>query len=107
MKNNTNHTIATLFNELSSGRSIDLDYNNRSYTFTRQNDNEMLVYYISDMGSELMGHFKVEPNRKDITFVFWELEKPKDTEYPITDLKQLDGLGTYLKFDTIVNELNE
>ena len=30
MENNTNHTIATLFNELSSGRSIDLDYNNRS-----------------------------------------------------------------------------
>ena len=107
MKNNTNHKIATLFNELSSGQSIDLDYNNRSYTFTRQNDNEMLVYYINDMSSELMGHFRVEPNRTDVTFVFWELEKPKDTEYPITDLKQLDGLGIYLQFDTIVNELNE
>lgn len=107
MKNNTNHKIVTLFNELSSGRSIDLDYNNRSYTFTRQNDSKMLVYYINDMGSELMGHFRVEPNRKDITFIFWELEKPKDTEYPITDLKQLDGLGVYLQFNTIVNELNE
>ena len=107
MKNNTNHTIATLFNELSSGRSIDLDYNNRSYSFTRQNDNEMLVYYINDMGSELMGHFRIESNRSDITFIFWELEKPKDTEYPITDLKQLDGLGLYLQFDKIVNEANE
>lgn len=107
MKNNTNHTIANLFNELTSGRSIDLDYNNRSYTFTRQNDNEMLVYYINDMGSELMGHFKVEPNRKDVTFVFWELNKPNDSEYPITDLEQLDGLGIYLQFDTIVNEANE
>ena len=107
MKNNTNHKISKLFNELSSGRSIDLDYNNRQYSFTRQNDNEMLVYYINDMGSELMGHFRVEPNRKDITFIFWELEKPKDSEYPITDLKQLDGLGIYLQFDTIVNELNE
>ena len=107
MKNNTNHTIATLFNELSSGRSIDLDYNNRSYSYTRQNDNEMLVYYINDMGSELMGHFRIESNRSDITFIFWELEKPKDTEYPITDLKQLDGLGLYLQFDKIVNEANE
>ena len=107
MKNNTNHTIVNLFNELSSGQSIDLDYNNRSYTFTRQNDNEMLVYYINDMGSELMGHFRIESNRSDITFIFWELEKPKDSEYPITDLKQLNGLGIYLQFNKIVNELNE
>ena len=107
MKNNTNHTIATLFNELSSGQSIDLDYHNRKYTFTRQNDNEMLVYYINDMGNELMGNFRVEPNRTDITFIFWELEKPKDSEFPIVDLKQLDGLGVYLQFDSIVNELNE
>ena len=107
MKNNKNHTIAKLFNELSSGRSIDLDYNNRSYTFTRQNDNEMLVYYINDMGSELMGHFRVEKNRKDITFIFWELEKPNDSEYPIVNMEQLDGLGLYLQFDTIVNEANE
>ena len=106
MKNNKNHKIATLFNELTSGHSIDLDYNNRSYTFTRQNDDKMLVYYINDMGNELMGHFRVEPNRKDITFIFWELNKPNDSEFPITDLKQLDGLGTYLEFDTIVNELN-
>ena len=107
MKNNTNHKIVTLFNELSSGQSIDLDYNNRSYTFTRQNDNEMLVYYINDMGNELMGHFRVESNRSDITFIFWELEKPKDTEYPITDLKQLNGLGIYLQFNKIVNEANQ
>ena len=107
MKNNTNHTIAKLFNELSSGRSIDLDYNNRSYTLTRQNDNEMLVYYINDMGSELMGHFRIESNRSDITFIFWELEKPKDSEYPITDLKQLNGLGIYLQFNKIVNEANQ
>lgn len=107
MKNNTNHTIAKLFNELSSGRSIDLDYNNRSYTFTRQNDNEMLVYYINDMGSELMGHFRVESNRTDVTFVFWELEKTKDSEYPIVNMEQLDGLGVYLQFNTIVNEANE
>ena len=107
MKNNTNHTIVNLFNELTSGRSIDLDYNNRSYTFTRQNDDEMLVYFSNGLGSEIMGNFRVEPNRKDITFIFWELEKPKDSEYPITDLKQLDGLGVHLQFDTIVNELNE
>ena len=107
MKNNTNHTIAALFNELTSGQAIDLDYNNRSYTFTRQNDNEMLVYFSNGLGSELMGHFRVEPNRKDITFIFWELEKPNDSEYPITDLEQLDGLGIYLQFDTIVNEANE
>ena len=107
MKNNTNHTIAKLFNELSSGRSIDLDYNNRSYSFTRQNDSTILVYFSNGLGSELMGHFRVESNRSDITFIFWELEKPKDTEYPITDLKQLDGLGIYFQFDTIVNELNE
>lgn len=107
MKNNKNHAIGTLFNELSSGQSIDLDYNNRSYTFTRQNDNEMLVYYINDMGNELMGHFRVEPNRKDITFIFWELEKPNDSEYPITDLEQLDGLGLYLQFNNIVNEANK
>lgn len=107
MKNNTNHKIATLFNELSSGQSIDLDYNNRSYTFTRQNDNEMLVYYINDMGSELMGHFRVESNRKDITFIFWELEKPNDSEYPIVNMEQLDGLGLYLQFNRIVNEANE
>lgn len=107
MKNNTNHAIAKLFNELSSGQSIDLDYNNRSYTFTRQNDNEMLVYYINDMGSELMGHFRVEPNRKDITFIFWELEKPNDSEYPIANMEQLDGLGLYLQFDKIVNAANE
>ena len=106
MKNNTNHTIVNLFNELTSGRSIDLDYNNRSYTFTRQNDDEMLVYFSNGLGSEIMGNFRVEPNRKDITFIFWELEKPKDSEYPITDLKQLDGLGVHLQFDTIVNELN-
>lgn len=106
MKNNINHTIATLFNELSSGQSIDLDYNNRSYTFTRQNDNEMFVYYINDMGNELMGNFRVEPNRKDITFIFWELEKPNDPEFPITDLEQLDGLGLYLQFNKIVNEAN-
>lgn len=107
MKNNTNHKIATLFNELSSGRSIDLDYNNRSYTFTRQNDNEMLVYYINDMGSELMGHFRVEENRKDITFIFWELEKINDSEFPIVNMEQLDGLGLYLQFNKIVNEANE
>lgn len=107
MKNNTNHKIATLFNELSSGQSIDLDYNNRSYTFTRQNDNGMLVYYINDMGSELMGHFRVESNRKDITFIFWELEKPNDSEYPIVNMEQLDGLGLYLQFNRIVNEANE
>lgn len=107
MKNNTNHTIAKLFNELSSGRSIDLDYNNRKYSFTRQNDNEMLVYYISDMGNELVGHFRVEPNRKDITFIFWELNKPNDSEYPIIDLEQLNGLGLYLQFDKIVNKANE
>ena len=107
MENNTNHKIAKLFNELSSGQSIDLDYNNRSYTFTRQNDNEMLVYYINDMGSELMGHFRVEPNRKDITFIFWELNKPNDSEYPIVNMEQLDGLGLYLQFDKIVNEANE
>lgn len=107
MKNNTNHTIAKLFNELSSGRSIDLDYNNRSYTFTRQNDNGMLVYYINDMGSELMGHFRVEENRKDITFIFWELNKPNDSEYPIVNMEQLDGLGLYLQFNKIVNEANK
>ena len=107
MKNNTNHTIVNLFNELTSGRSIDLDYNNRSYTFTRQNDDEILVYFSNGLGSELMGHFRVESNRSDITFIFWELEKPKNTEYPITDLKQLDGLGVYLQFNTIVNEINE
>ena len=107
MKNNTNHKIATLFNELSSGRSIDLDYNNRSYTFTRQNDNEMLVYFSNGLGNEIMGHFRVETNRKDITFIFWELNKENDSEYPITDLEQLDGLGIYLQFDTIVNEANE
>lgn len=107
MKNNINHTIATLFNELSSGQAIDLDYNNRSYTFTRQNDNEMLVYFSNGLGSEIMGNFRVEPNRKDITFIFWELEKPNDSEFPITDLEQLDGLGIYLQFDTIVNEANE
>lgn len=107
MKNNKNHKIATLFNELSSGKSIDLDYNNRSYTFTRQNDNEMLVYYINDMGSELMGHFKVEPNRKDITFIFWELEKINDSEFPIVNMEQLDGLGLYLQFNKIVNEANK
>ena len=107
MKNNTNHTIAKLFNELSSGRSIDLDYNNRSYTFTRQNDNEMLVYYINDMGSELMGHFRVEPNKTDVTFVFWELEKTNDSEYPIVNMEQLDGVGLYLQFNKIVNEANE
>lgn len=107
MKNNTNHKIATLFNELSSGRSIDLDYNNRSYTFTRQNDNEMLVYYINDMGSELMGHFRVEENRKDITFIFWELNKPNDSEFPIVNMEQLDGLGLYLQFNNIVNEANK
>lgn len=107
MKNNTNHTIATLFNELTSGRSIDLDYNNRSYTFTRQNDNEMLVYFSNGLGSEIMGHFRVEPNRKDVTFIFWDLSKETDPEYPITDLEQLDGLGIYLQFDTIVNEANE
>lgn len=107
MKNNTNHTIAKLFNELTSGRSIDLDYNNRSYTFTRQNDNKMLVYYISDMGSELMGHFRVEPNRKNVTFIFWELEKPNDPEYPIDDIEQLNGLGLFLQFNKIVNEANE
>ena len=28
MKNNTNHTIVKIFNELLNGRSIDLDYNN-------------------------------------------------------------------------------
>lgn len=106
MKNNTNHTIAKLFNELSSGQSIDLDYNNRSYTFTRQNDNEMLVYYINDMGNELMGNLRVEPNRKDITFIFWELEKINDPEYPIVNMEQLDGLGLYLQFDKIVNEAN-
>ena len=32
MKNNTNHTIAKIFNELLNGRSIDLDYNNHQYT---------------------------------------------------------------------------
>lgn len=106
MKNNKNHTIAKLFNELSSGQSIDLDYNNRSYTFTRQNDNEMLVYYINDMGSELMGHFRVESNRTDVTFVFWELEKPNDSEFPIVNMEQLDGLGLYLQFNKIVNEAN-
>ena len=107
MKNNTNHTIAKLFNELSSGRSIDLDYNNRSYSFTRQNDSTILVYFSNGLGSELMGHFRVESNRSDITFIFWELEKPKDTEYPITDLKQLNGLGIYLQFNKIVNEANQ
>lgn len=107
MKNNTNYTIANLFNELTSGRSIDLDYNNRSYTFTRQDDSKMLVYFSNGLGSEIMGHFRVEPNRKDITFIFWELEKPNDSEYPITNLEQLDGLGIYLQFDTIVNEANE
>ena len=107
MKNNTNHKISKLFNELSSGRSIDLDYNNRSYTFTRQNDDTMLVYFSNGLGSELMGHFRVEPNRKDITFIFWELEKPNDSEYPITDLKQLNGLGIYLQFNKIVNEANQ
>ena len=107
MKNNTNHKIVTLFNELTSGRSIDLDYNNRSYTFTRQNDNEMLVYYINDMGSELMGHFRVEPNKTDVTFVFWELEKTNDSEYPIVNMEQLDGVGLYLQFNKIVNEANE
>ena len=107
MKNNKNHTIATLFNELSSGRSIDLDYNNRSYSFTRQNDSTILVYFSNGLGSELMGHFRVESNRSDITFIFWELEKPKDTEYPITDLKQLNGLGIYLQFNKIVNEANQ
>ena len=107
MKNNTNHTIAKLFNELSSGRSIDLDYNNRSYSFTRQNDSTILVYFSNGLGSELMGHFRVEPNRKDITFIFWELEKPNDSEYPITDLEQLNGLGIYLQFNKIVNEANQ
>src|SRR5699024_11282133 len=98
--------FATLFNELSSGRSIDLAYDNRSYTCTCQNDNEMLVYFSNGLGNELMGHFGVEPNRKDITFVFWELEKPNDSEFPIVNIEQLDGLGIYLQFDTIVNELN-
>ena len=107
MENNTNHTIAKLFNELSSGRSIDLDYKNRSYTFTRQNDWEMLVYFSNGLGSELMGHFRVEPNRKDITFIFWELNKPNDSEYLIVNMEQLDGLGLYLQFDKIVNEANE
>ena len=107
MKNNTNHTIAKLFNELSSGRSIDLDYNNRSYSFTRQNDSTILVYFSNGLGSELMGHFRVEPNRRDITFIFWELEKPNDSEYPITDLEQLNGLGIYLQFNKIVNEANQ
>ena len=107
MKNNTNHKIVTLFNELSSGQSIDLDYNNRSYTFTRQNDSEMLAYYSNGLGSEIMGHFRVEPNRKDITFIFWELNKPNDSEYPTVNMEQFDGLGVYLQFNTIVNEANE
>ena len=107
MKNNTNHKISKLFNELSSGRSIDLDYNNRQYSFTRQNDNEMLVYFSNGLGSELMGHFRVEPNRKDITFIFWELNKPNDSEYPIVNMEQLDGLGLYLQFNKIVNEANQ
>ena len=67
----------------------------------------MLVYYINDMGSELMGHFRVEPNRKDITFIFWELNKPNDSEYPIVNMEQLDGLGLYLQFNKIVNEANK
>ena len=29
MKNNTNYTIASIFNELLNGRSIDLDYKDR------------------------------------------------------------------------------
>ena len=103
MKNNTNHTIAKIFNELLNGRSIDLDYNNRRYTFTRQNDNEMLLNF----ESEIIGHFRVEQNRTNITFVFWDLSKPKDPTYPVTDLKQLDGLGIYLQFDIIVKERNE
>ena len=107
MKNNRNHAIAKLFNELSSGQSIDLDYNNRSYSFTRQNDNEMLVYFSNGLGSEIMGHFRVEPNRKDITFIFWELNKPNDSEFPIVNMEQLDGLGLYLQFNKIVNEANK
>lgn len=55
MKNNTNHKIATLFNELSSGQSI----------------------------------------------------KPNDSEFPIVNMEQLDGLGLYLQFNRIVNEANE
>ena len=30
-----------------------------------------------------------------------------NTNHTINDLKQLDGLGVYLQFDMIVNELNE
>ena len=103
MKNNTNHTIAKIFNELSNGHSIELDYSNRQYTFTRQNDNEMLLSF----ECEIMGHFRVEQDRTNITFVFWDLSKPRDPNYPVNDLKQLDGLGTYLQFDVIIEERNE
>lgn len=105
MKNFTNHTIVNIYNNVSIGHSIDLDYNGAKYSFTNQSDGAMLVYYINNNGSEIMGNFQVMPNLKDIKFIFWGIEN--DLEFPIKDLEQLNGLGLYLQFDTLVNEMNE
>lgn len=91
IKLNTNVSIERIANELEVGRSIDLEYNEARFTFTKENSGNSLypnlrVQYDSDNFGELIVS-------DDLATKYIYRDYEDDSEYDIKTLEQLYGLS--------------
>lgn len=91
IKLNTNVSIERIANELEVGRSIDLEYNEARFTFTKENNGNSLypnlrVQYDSDNFGELIVS-------DDLATKYIYRDYEDDSEYDIKTLEQLYGLS--------------
>lgn len=95
LKTNTNHEIREIYKELQVGKSIDLEFNDKRFTFTSELINDMnWPVLIVQMEYINFGELVVNDNLTG----FWYKDYDEDFKVEVNDLEQLYGLSLLKKW---------
>lgn len=95
LKTNTNHEIRTIYKELQVGKSIDLEFNGKRFTFTSELINDInWPVLIVQMEHINFGELVVNDNLTG----FWYKDYDEDFKVEVNDLEQLYGLSLLKKW---------
>lgn len=106
LRTNLNHDIKTIWDYISNGLSIDLDYKGESYTFSKGIHGERLdLTYLNKGDSKVIGEITQDKNDKFIVEIYevpphWEPKKYKD----IVEFEDIHELNEMCEFDEMVKE---
>lgn len=100
LKNNTNVKIIEIYEELEKGRSIDLDFNEAKFTFTKEQPEPMVhARLVVQYQGVTFGEILVNDEMNG--FVYQDFDE--DYMQDISTLKQLYGLSNLMDWQWLVD----